>query len=363
MKLATWNVNSLKVRLPRVLEFLEAHRPDVLCLQETKCDAAAFPHMELEAAGYAAVEHSAGRWAGVAILAPAGVALEEAERGLPGETAVEEARYVEATVGDLRVASAYVPNGRAVGHAPFESKLAFFEALAARAPALGALVCGDFNVTRADIDVYDPEAFIGDTHVTPDERDRFEAHPRRRPRDAYRELHPDEVRLTWWDYRQGHFHRKMGLRIDLCCWPARRPRSSLRHRPRLQQGARSPRDHAPLLAEVTAFVALAGVDPSQPPAPRSRPCRSSGTIRSRRRPNNSTPRADVRVAQARRPAARACCSVDGSPRLRAVSPTRRSPCAPATAGSTPLYRGRLRGRPRQHRPGTAGAWRPSRRAG
>ena len=213
MKLATWNVNSLKVRLPRVLEFLEAHRPDVLCLQETKCDAAAFPHMELEAAGYAAVEHSAGRWAGVAIVAPAGVALEEAERGLPGETAVEEARYVEATVGDLRVASAYVPNGRAVGTPQFESKLAFFEALAARAPALGALL-GDLNVTRADIDVYDPEAFIGDTHVTPDERSRIEAILDAGLRDAYRQLHPDEVGYTWWDYRQGHFHRKMGLRID-----------------------------------------------------------------------------------------------------------------------------------------------------
>ena len=252
MKLATWNVNSLKARLPRVLELLAAHRPDVLCLQETKCEAAAFPHAELGDAGYAAVEHSAGRWAGVAIAAPAGTAIEDARSGLPGETAAEEARFVEATVGGLRVASVYVPNGRAVDSPPFAHKLRFLEAMAERAPHLDVLA-GDLNVTRADIDVYDPVAFAGATHVTPDERLRLQAILDAGLADAFRALHPDEVGYTWWDYRQGHFHRKMGLRIDYVLLHAR-------HAGRLtscgidrdfRKGTK-PSDHAPLIAELGA---------------------------------------------------------------------------------------------------------------
>ncbi len=135
MLLVTWNVNSLRARLGRVLELLERHAPDVICLQETKVEAAAFPHTELAEAGYAGVEHSAGRWAGVAILARSGLVAEEVARGLPGERAPEEARWVEASVGGMRVASVYVPNGRAVGSEPFAEKLAFLEAIASRSPA------------------------------------------------------------------------------------------------------------------------------------------------------------------------------------------------------------------------------------
>src|SRR2546426_1062956 len=134
MKLVTWNVNSLRARLPRVLEFLELHSPDVACLQETKVEADAFPHDELLAAGYHAVDHSAGRWAGVALLAREGLALEDPMCGLPGEPAVVEARWVEATIGGLRVASVYVPNGRSVGSDSFVAQLAFLDALAAHAP-------------------------------------------------------------------------------------------------------------------------------------------------------------------------------------------------------------------------------------
>jgi exodeoxyribonuclease-3 len=219
VKLVTWNVNSLKVRMPRVLEFLEAQRPDVACLQETKTEASAFPADELRAAGYESVHHSAGRWAGVAILAREGLGLSDPSAGLPGELVADEARWIEATVAGVRVASVYVTNGREVGTPTFDEKLAFLDAMAARAAALrnGPLVvAGDFNVAPADLDVYDPSAFAGSTHVTPDERGRLEQIMRDGGLvDAYRALHPDAVGYTWWDYRQGHFHRGLGLRIDL----------------------------------------------------------------------------------------------------------------------------------------------------
>lgn len=250
MRLVTWNVNSLKVRLPRVLELLAEHRPDVLCLQETKCAAEAFPHAELAEAGYTAVEHSAGRWAGVAILAPNGVELEETGRGLAGEAEPEEARYVEARVGDLCVASVYVPNGRAVDDPVFADKLRFLDALAQRAPALD-LLAGDLNVTRADEDVYDPAAFAGSTHVTPQERERLEALVAAGFDDAFRRLTPEGQGFTWWDYRQGHFHRKMGLRIDYLLM-AQRLAERLRSCgiDRSYRKGPKPSDHAPLLAEV-----------------------------------------------------------------------------------------------------------------
>ncbi len=133
MRLVTWNVNSLKARLPRVLELLDTVAPDVVCLQETKCASEAFPVDELRAAGYEAAHHSAGRWAGVAILARDGLALTEVASGLEGEARPEQARWIEARVGDVHVASVYVVNGQAVGTEPFAEKLAFLDAMAARA--------------------------------------------------------------------------------------------------------------------------------------------------------------------------------------------------------------------------------------
>ncbi|MBW3607084.1 MAG: exodeoxyribonuclease III [Actinobacteria bacterium] len=259
MKLVTWNVNSLKARLPRVLEFLDEHAPDVLCMQETKCDDAAFPVDELAAAGYHAVHHSAGRWAGVAIVAREGLALSEPVAGLPGELRDDEARWIEATVDGVRVVSTYVPNGRAVGSPTFEEKLAFLDAIAARVGALRAetdavplAVAGDFNVAPSDLDVYDPDAFIGSTHVTPQERARIEAIVAAGGLvDALRALHPDDVAYTWWDYRQGHFHRKMGLRIDLVLVSQSLvPRLERVGIERTYRKGAKPSDHAPLVAEL-----------------------------------------------------------------------------------------------------------------
>ncbi len=250
MKVVTWNVNSLKMRLPRVLELLAEHRPDVLCLQETKAEPDAFPHAELADAGYRAVHQSAGRWAGVAVAAPLDVPLREAAHGLPGEAAPDEARWIEADVDGLLVASAYVPNGRAPDNPEFAKKLAFLDAIRERAEALDVLA-GDLNVTRADIDVYDPAAFVGSTHVTPDERGRFEAILDAGLSDAYRELHPDEVGYTWWDYRQGHFHRKLGLRIDYVLLGQRLAgRVVAAGIDRKYRKGPKPSDHAPLLAEL-----------------------------------------------------------------------------------------------------------------
>ena len=218
MQIVTWNVNSVKARIPRVLEFLHTHRPDVVCLQETKTTAETFPRGAFMEAGYAAVDHSAGQWAGVAILAPLGTPITDVELGLTGAPLADEARWIEATIGGVRVVSVYVINGRTLDDPMYAAKLTFLEAMAARVRALEGqplVVAGDFNIAPADIDVYSPAAFAHSTHVTPEERGRLQAILDAGLVDAYRHLDPEGVHYTWWDYRGGDFHRGLGLRIDL----------------------------------------------------------------------------------------------------------------------------------------------------
>ena len=261
MRLVTWNVNSIRQRLPRVLELVEEHAPDVLCLQETKSEADAFPHDALREAGYRAADHSGGRWAGVAILAREPHELIDPARGLPGEPVQDECRWVEATVGGVRVVSTYVPNGRVVDSEWYAQKLDFLAAAAERVRVLRAaddsaplVVAGDMNVAPADLDVYDPVAFADSTHVTPAEREALQqlAHAGDLA-DAFRALHPDEQQFTWWDYRAGHFHKNLGLRIDLAFVSpeigSRLTRAGM-ERP-YRKGSR-PSDHAPLLVEWAA---------------------------------------------------------------------------------------------------------------
>jgi exodeoxyribonuclease III len=252
MKLVTWNVNSLKMRMPRVLELLAKHSPDVVLLQETKCADDAFPDSELEAAGYRSVHHSAGRWAGVAILARE--ELGDVSTGLAGEPAVDEARWIEATVAGTRVVSVYVPNGRAPDTPTYADKLRFLDAMAERIGALSdrpLVVAGDFNVCPTDLDVYDPAAFVGATHVTTPERERFRALLDAGTVDAFRELHSDEPGFTWWDYRQGHFHRGLGLRIDAyLVSPPLAGRIATCGIDRDFRKGPKPSDHAPLLLEL-----------------------------------------------------------------------------------------------------------------
>jgi exodeoxyribonuclease III len=255
VQLVTWNVNSLRARLPRVLEFLAQHGPDVVCLQETKVEPEQFPTDELREAGYEAVHHSGGRWAGVAILARAELGLTDPVAGLPGELNADEARWVEATVAGVRVCSVYVVNGREVDSPWYDEKLAFLDAMATRAAQLRGgppvAIAGDFNVAPADEDVYDMQAFAGATHVTAPERERVGRLAEVGGLvDAYRALHPlPEQHFTWWDYRAGHFHKGLGLRIDLVLL-AESLASSLTRvgiERDYRKGAK-PSDHAPLVA-------------------------------------------------------------------------------------------------------------------
>jgi len=258
MRIATWNVASIKVRLPRVLQFLGEVRPDVLCLQETKTKADAFPHAAFAEAGYAAADHSGGQWAGVAVLGRTATPPTGIVTGLKGEVVPEECRWIEADVDGVRFASVYVPNGRETGTETFDQKLAFLDAMADRARTLRTagtplVVTGDCNVAPGDLDIWDPAAFAtpGATHATPEERRRLAAILDAGLVDAYRHLHPDTVQYTWWDYRAGHFHKNLGLRIDLALVDVT-----------LAQGLRScgivrdyrkgskPSDHAPLVVDL-----------------------------------------------------------------------------------------------------------------
>jgi exodeoxyribonuclease-3 len=256
MRIVTWNVNSLRARLPRVLELLAQHEPNVVCLQETKCTADGFPADELAQAGYAAVHHSGGRWAGVALLARTPLLPREPLSGLPGEPTPAEARWCEATIGEVRFASVYVPNGRTLDSPEFPRKLAFLDAIAQRADALRErplVIAGDFNVAPADLDVYEPAAFVASTHVTPAERARLQGILEHgRLLDAYRHLHPNDVQFTWWDYRGGNFHRGLGLRIDLFMLSAELgAREVSCGIDRDYRKGTKPSDHAPLLLELS----------------------------------------------------------------------------------------------------------------
>ncbi|MHB8657211.1 MAG: exodeoxyribonuclease III [Solirubrobacteraceae bacterium] len=253
MLFVTWNVNSLRVPLPRVLELLELHRPDVVCLQETKCAEQAFPAAALQTAGYGAVHHSAGRWAGVAILAREPLKLADPAFGLPGEPDSAEARWCEATIAGIRTISTYVPNGRTLDSPEFPRKLGFLEAAAERVRTLGGapvLLAGDLNIAPADADVYDPTAFVGTTHVSAEERARLRALLDLGLHDAYRHLHPDTPQFTWWDYRAGHFHKGLGLRIDLALLSSVLADGLIRCGiDRNFRKGPKPSDHAPLLVE------------------------------------------------------------------------------------------------------------------
>jgi exodeoxyribonuclease III len=254
VRIVSWNVNSLKARLPRVLELLAEHRPDIACLQETKAAAGAPLPAELAAAGYSAVGHGAGRWAGVAVLLGPGRQPARVAAGLPGEPDPAEARWLELEVGPLTVVSVYVPNGRAVASPAFDAKLAFLDAAAARLADLAGrplVVAGDFNVAPTDADLYDPAAFVGATHVTAAERGRLGRLAGGGLVDAWRHLHPEEAGFTWWDYRAGHFHRGLGMRIDLVLLsPDLADRLADIRVVRAYRKGPGPSDHAPLLVDL-----------------------------------------------------------------------------------------------------------------
>jgi exodeoxyribonuclease-3 len=249
--LATWNVNSLSARWPRVSEWVRQHEPDVLLLQETKQDDARFPYAELAELGYESAHLGFGQWNGVAVISRVG--LSDVELGLDGD---EEARHVVATCGGLRCHSCYVPNGRSLEDPHYAYKLRWLESLRTRLSTRPAgertVVGGDFNVAPSDLDVWDPAAFVGQTHASAPERDAISAILSTGLVDAVRELHPDEVIYSWWDYRQAAFTKGHGLRIDLMLVdPATMAATAEAYVDLEARVGEKPSDHAPVVVVVS----------------------------------------------------------------------------------------------------------------
>jgi exodeoxyribonuclease-3 len=220
MRIATWNVNSLNARLPRVEEWIGYAHPDVLCMQETKVADATFPAMAFAALGYESAHHGSGRWNGVAILSRIGMKDVSIAFGGDGASEAAEGRFVSALCGDVRVSSVYVPNGRTVGSEHYQAKLAWLADLRAHLdascdPREPMAVCGDFNVAPEDRDLYDPARFVGATHVSEPERQALDRIEEWGLVDAFRRRYDEDGLFSWWDYRAGDFHQHRGMRIDL----------------------------------------------------------------------------------------------------------------------------------------------------
>jgi exodeoxyribonuclease-3 len=256
VRLATWNVNSVKQRVPRLLPWLDERQPDVVCLQETKLADEAFAALlgdELAARGYAVAAHGEPAWNGVAILSRVG--LDDVVAGVAGAPSFPhpEARAVSATCGGIRVVSVYVPNGRVPDSEHYEYKLGWLASLKEMVAAgpEATVVCGDINIAPADADVFDPDAYIGQTHVTPRERAALAELQGLGLRDVVRDRWPDERVFTYWDYRAGMFHQDLGMRIDLvlaggsvadrvkAAWVDRQARKG-----------KGPSDHAPVIVDL-----------------------------------------------------------------------------------------------------------------
>ncbi len=218
MRVATWNVNSLNARLPRVEEWLTEMQPDVLCLQETKLSDEAFPALTFAALGYESVHHGYSQWNGVAILSRVGI--EDVANGFTdGGVPDRDARLLWATCGGLRVASMYVPNGRSLDDEHYQYKLGWLARLhrvleEQCSPDQPLVLCGDYNIAPGNDDVWDMGQFNDSTHVSRPERDAFEALLGWGTIDVLRARHPDDGLYTYWDYRAGSFHKRMGMRID-----------------------------------------------------------------------------------------------------------------------------------------------------
>jgi exodeoxyribonuclease-3 len=256
VRIATWNVNSVKQRVPRLLPWLDERRPDVVCLQETKLADDAFVGLLGEALaerGYELVVHGEPAWNGVAILSRVG--LEDPVPGIAGAPGFPhpEARAVSAVCAGIRVVSVYVPNGRAPGSEHYAYKLEWLRALREMVAAGpdATIVCGDMNIAPTDEDVFDPQAYIGQTHVTPPERAALADLQSAGLRDVVREHWPSERFFTYWDYRAGMFHQDLGMRIDLVLASdpvAERVRAAWVDR-QARKG-KGPSDHAPVIVDL-----------------------------------------------------------------------------------------------------------------
>jgi exodeoxyribonuclease III len=281
MRIATWNVNSLKARMERVEEWLAQRTPDVLLMQETKLSDEAAPELPFRMVGYELLHHGEGRWNGVAIASRVGIAevvtnfgdgpvrrspapeagtasIAEALEAEASEASADEARMVSAVCGGIRVVSIYAPNGRAVDTPFYRAKLAWFERLARWLretcdPAQPLVIGGDFNVAPEDMDVYDMAFFAGATHVSGPERAVVAALREWGLVDAYRLHHPEPGKFSWWDYRAGNFHKGLGMRIDhLYVTRSVADRCTAAEIDRDARKGKLPSDHAPVYIDLAA---------------------------------------------------------------------------------------------------------------
>jgi exodeoxyribonuclease-3 len=276
MRIATWNVNSLKARMERVEEWLAGRSPDVLLMQETKLADEAAPDMPFRMAGYDLLHHGEGRWNGVAIASRVGIegvitnfgdgpvrrsssgdAIAGALEAEASVASADEARMVSAVCSGVRVVSIYAPNGRALDTPFYRAKLAWFERLARWLretcdPSGQLVIGGDFNVAPEDADVYDMADFVGATHVSPPERAAVAALRDWGLVDAYRLHHPDPGKFSWWDYRAGNFHKGLGMRIDhLYVTQSVAARCVAAEIDRDARKGKLPSDHAPVYIDLT----------------------------------------------------------------------------------------------------------------
>ena len=262
MKLATWNVNSLAVRLPQVLDWLQQHPVDVLVLQETKLSDDKFPAAELESAGYRVAFHGQKTYNGVALLSRGDVAA-QVQKNIPGLDD-EQARVIAGSVGGLRVIGAYFPNGQAPDSDKFQYKMRWLQALhdwlreqLATHPRL--VLMGDFNIAPEDRDVYDPVAWAGQIHCTPEERAHFQALLGLGLVDAFRLFEQPPKSWSWWDYRNLAFRKNQGLRIDhILVSQALQPAVQACTIDKLPRKNERPSDHAPVVVELRDEVASVG---------------------------------------------------------------------------------------------------------
>jgi exodeoxyribonuclease-3 len=267
MRIATWNVNSLKARLEKVQWWLDRARPDVLLMQETKLKDEDAPAAAFDAAGYELAHHGEGRWNGVAIASRRGIEsavtnfgepLRAARTGDAGDDEpLAEARMIAAVCGGVRVVSVYAPNGRAVGSVFYEAKLLWYARLRrwlehAADPGEPLVLGGDFNIAPTDLDVWDPRACHGGTHVSPREREELSRLLEWGLLDVYRRHHPEPGRYSWWDYRAGDFHRNIGMRIDhlLATRPVAERSVWAEIDREARKGKPTPSDHAPVVMDV-----------------------------------------------------------------------------------------------------------------
>jgi exodeoxyribonuclease-3 len=256
MKIATWNVNSLKIRLPHVIDWLAENPVDALCLQETKTIDEKFPVDALREAGYHAAFQGQKTYNGVAILAPLAQPLGDVVFGIPGFED-DQRRVISATVNQVRLVCAYFPNGQAVGSDKYAYKLRWLEALIAwLAVEIGqhaaTALLGDYNIAPEDRDVHDPAAWVGQVLVSEAERKAFEALVALGFRDTFRMFEQPDKLYSWWDYRMLAFRRNMGLRIDhILVSPSLVPRVTACVIDRAARKREQPSDHAPVVATLS----------------------------------------------------------------------------------------------------------------